>query len=134
MKRLAYILFLFLLVVAQATAQEENEPYEIDVVCQNAERIYRAEGDNGSTWRWMLFDSNNDPLPLLNEEGILFTGLDEDGNQIQGSEITITWNYVPGRYFLSVEQTSEFGCDSLQLGYVEVIEGPDAFEDYEILA
>ena len=129
MKQLAYISFLILLAVTRVTAQGDDDLYVIDIVCQGSERYYRVNGENGSAWKWLLTDSAHNPLPLDNEEGTYFTGQDTLGNQIQGSEIRVIWDYPQGTYYLSVEQTSEFGCDTLARGYINIIEGPDAFED-----
>ncbi len=131
MKRLAYIVFMILVVAAQAVAQES---YEIDVVCQSSERYYRADGEKGSKWKWMLSDVDHNPIALEGDSGVFFAALDINGDSIWGSEIAIGWAVDTGIYYLAVEQTSIFGCDSAQLGYVHVIPGPEAFAGDDLLA
>lgn len=125
MKLWTYISILFIILALNVAAQEDDVPF--DIVCKGSERTYRVNGENDSDWKWILYevDSPNKstyPLP----EPKRFVAKDEGGNQIQGSEITIAWNYKPGIYYLEAEQISKYGCDSLVNGYVEIVEAPVA--------
>ncbi|TDO04094.1 Ig-like domain-containing protein [Sunxiuqinia elliptica] len=122
MKRLMYILTL-LLFAATVAAQE---PYVIDRVCQGIERTYRIDGEAGSSWQWMLADADGNAIALSDPAGTDFSDTNKDGNPIQGSEITIDWEVVPGTYDLSVEQTSIHGCIVHELGQVEVYPNAEA--------
>ncbi|MBW6533743.1 MAG: gliding motility-associated C-terminal domain-containing protein [Mariniphaga sp.] len=131
MRKLAYILLMILLVAANAAAQES---YVIDIVCQDAERTYRIDGEEGSTWLWKLLDADSTQIALANETGTDFSGTDSFGNPIRGSEIIIPWTVDTGMYYLSVEQTSTFGCINHELGEVEVVPVPEAFAGNPIVA
>ncbi len=122
---------MILLAVAHAAAQD---PYVIDIVCQDAERTYRIDGEEGSTWIWKLHDADSVQIELANETGTDFTGTDSFGNPIWGSEIIIPWAVDTGMYYLSVEQTSSFGCINHELGEVEVVPDPEAFAGNPIVA
>ncbi|MHA7112391.1 Ig-like domain-containing protein [Sunxiuqinia elliptica] len=122
MKRLMYILTL-LLFAATVAAQE---PYVIDQVCQGIERTYRIDGEAGSSWKWMLADADGNAIALSDPAGTDFSDTDKDGNPIQGSEITIDWEVVPGTYDLSVEQTSIHDCKVHELGQVEIYPNAEA--------
>ncbi|GAP69385.1 hypothetical protein BA6E_11056, partial [Bacteroidales bacterium 6E] len=98
--------------------------YEIDRVCQGAERTYRINGEAGSTWAWTLVNQTGDTLDISTYPFKDFSEMDTDGNPIQGSEITITWNLLPGTYTLSAEQTSIHGCENYELGTIEVLPNP----------
>ncbi len=131
MRKLAYILLMILLVAANAAAQES---YVIDIVCRDAERTYRIDGEEGSTWIWKLLDADSTQIELANETGTDFTRTDSFGNTVWGSEITIAWALDTGLYYLSVEQTSSFGCINHELGEVQVVPDPEAFAGDDIVA
>ncbi|MHC1775255.1 MAG: gliding motility-associated C-terminal domain-containing protein [Lentimicrobium sp.] len=88
-----------------------GQGYEIDRVCVGAERHYRIDGEAGSIYTWQLTDA-----------GGMVTNLPETADTV-----TITWNVPTGTYTLSTIQTGINGCDSLQLGTIEVFDLPDAF-------
>ena len=131
MRKLAYIVFMILLVAAHAVAQEN---YVIDIVCPEAERTYRIEGEENSTWLWKLHDADSVQIALANEAGTDFTDVNTEGETVWGSEIEITWPDTAGTFYLTVEQTSSFGCINHELGEVIVIEGPEAFAGDSIFA
>ncbi|WP_423130324.1 Ig-like domain-containing protein [Gaoshiqia sp. Z1-71] len=123
MMRLRYILTMTLLAVAFAAT---GQNYVVDEVCAGTERVYRVNGETGSSYAWMLEDAAGN-LIQNNIPAAGFTDSDPDtGEAIQGSEVRISWNQ-PGNFILSVIQTSVHGCDSLQLGQVNVTEQPLAF-------
>ena len=100
-----------------------GQNYVIDEVCIGATRTYRIDGEQGSTYSWMLTDEfgniirNNIPSTLI-------TGIDPvTGQPTTSSEIENIWN-LPGTFILSAVQTSLFNCDSMQLGEVIVYESP----------
>ena len=106
MKRLTYILSIILLAAVNAVAQYD---YRIDVVCPGAELTYRINGEEESTWEWMMYtlegegeDEVRIEIPLDNPEGTNFQETDNDDNLVFGSEITIEWDVPPGIYYLSV--------------------------------
>jgi gliding motility-associated-like protein len=101
-------LLTILLAVAYGAA---GQGYVIDSVCRGAERHYRIDGENGSTYSWSL----TDPM------GIVIT-LPETADTV-----TITWNLSAGDYILSTLQTSRNGCDSLELGTIKVFDLPLAY-------
>ncbi|MGQ7868168.1 Ig-like domain-containing protein [Sunxiuqinia sp. sy24] len=132
MNRLKYILMLLMLTVtAQVMAQKS---YVIDEVCIGAERTYRIDGEEGSSWEWQLRAADGTEMALTNSAGADFSDTDAQGQAIYGSEITINWNVAPGTYSLSTEQTSTFGCENHELGTIEVFPIPmaDAGSDQTI--
>ncbi|SHJ21583.1 gliding motility-associated C-terminal domain-containing protein [Tangfeifania diversioriginum] len=142
MKRLAYIVLMTLLIAANAAA---GENYVIDIVCQGAERTYRINGEETSTWEWKLLDADSTEITLTNPTGTDFADMNTYGDSIWGSEITIVWpEDTTGTFYLSVEQTSNYvsvvdgetymNCTNHELGEVEVIEGPEAFAGEDIIA
>ncbi|KOH46635.1 Ig-like domain-containing protein [Sunxiuqinia dokdonensis] len=132
MNRLKTILLMTLLAVTLGVAAQES--YVIDEVCVGAERTYRIDGEEGSTWVWKLEASDGTEIILDNPTGTDFTDTDTDGDPVFGSEISITWNVLPGTYSISTEQTSLFGCINHELGEIEVFPVPiaDAGSDYTI--
>ncbi|MGD9929772.1 MAG: Ig-like domain-containing protein [Mangrovibacterium sp.] len=123
MIRLRYIWTLMLLA---ATLVVAGQNYVIDEVCIGSRATYRIDGEEGSTYSWMLTDEygtviqNNIPSTLI-------TGVDPvTGAPNTSSEVQISWN-MPGTYLLSAVQTSLFNCDSLQLGEVIVYISPTAY-------
>lgn len=122
MNRLKYILILLMLTVTfQVMAQES---YVIDEVCIGAERTYRIDGEEGSSWEWHLTAADGTNQPLSNPLGTDFTGTAQDGSPVYGSEISIDWNVPPGTYSLWVQQTSTFSCKDHELGTIEVFPIP----------
>ncbi|MDO9615576.1 MAG: hypothetical protein Q7J86_13760, partial [Bacteroidota bacterium] len=113
---------MLLLVVA---LQAAGDPYVIDSVCVGAERVYRVDGEPGSSYLWLLTDANNNTVDLA---GTLFSVTDPISGAItkQGSEITITWN-TPGIFDLASVQISIHGCDTTQQGQIKVFDHPLAF-------
>ncbi|MBW6489676.1 MAG: gliding motility-associated C-terminal domain-containing protein [Lentimicrobium sp.] len=85
--------------------------YEIDRVCVGAERHYRIDGEDGSVYTWLLTD----------ELGVVTT-LPEDGDAV-----TIVWSVPVGTYNLSVTQLGINGCDMQELGFILVVDPPEAF-------
>lgn len=116
---------ILLLAAVQWTTAQEN--YIIDQVCIGAERFYRIDGENGSSWKWSLKDALGNELPLANPQGTDFTDTDNNGQTIYGSEVAIQWNQPVGFYSLSVEQTSIHGCINHELGEIEVVPDPEVF-------
>ena len=102
--------------------------YEIDRVCQGAERTYRIDGEVGSTWAWTLVDQTGATIDNTIDNTYYsfkdFSDFDTDGNPIQGSEITVAWDLPAGTYTLSAEQTSTHGCENYELGTIEVLPNP----------
>lgn len=122
--RLKYISIIVLL-IASLTAF--GEPARIDSVCINSTRVYRVNGVAGSTYEWLLTDNSGNKITLPAPEGNPFSDIDPDSGQpIQGSEISIFWS-VPGAFNVQVVQTSVFGCDSIQVGKVQVYDLPTAY-------
>ena len=101
-----------LMVAAQWVAGQE---YEIDRVCVGAERHYRIDGEIGSVYTWLLTDPSNTVITL---PSVVDT-------------VTIIWSAptapVTGRYYLTNIQLGANGCDTLQLGYIDVFDVPAAF-------
>ncbi len=111
--KLTYTLLTLLLLAAQWAV---GQGYEIDKVCVGAERSYRIDGEDESTYAWKL---GADPLnPNIDLPSTVDT-------------VTITWDVPnitgPGRYYLINIQYGVNGCDTLQLGYIDVFELPDAY-------
>ncbi len=105
--KLKYLMLAILLAVAYGAA---GQSYEIDRVCRGAERHYRIDGEAGSVYTWQL----TDPLSVV-------TTLPETADTV-----TIIWNVPAGTYILTTIQIGINGCDSLQLGSIEVLELPEA--------
>lgn len=124
MFRLKYIWTMLLLVVA---LQAAGDPYVIDKVCLGAERVYRVDGEPGSSYLWLLTDADGNNIVLPDPDGTLFSGIDPNsGDAKQGSEISITWN-TPGIFDLASVQISIHGCDTTEQGKIEVYPHPFAF-------
>ncbi|PKP47297.1 MAG: hypothetical protein CVT94_11925, partial [Bacteroidetes bacterium HGW-Bacteroidetes-11] len=106
------IMLTMLMVAAQWVAGQE---YEIDRVCVGAERHYRIDGEIGSVYTWLLTDPSNTVITL---PSVVDT-------------VTIIWSAptapVTGRYYLTNIQLGANGCDTLQLGYIDVFDVPAAF-------
>ena len=110
---------ILLAVASMVTAQES---YVIDEVCVGAERNYRIQGEEGSTYLWHYTDSLG--IQYSVESTTDFTEPDTiNGGTIYGSEATVIWNQS-GIFELSVVQTSIYGCDSIQAGEIIVHEHP----------
>lgn len=112
MNRLTHILTLLIALLAGLSALAQS-PYVIDVVCVGAERHYKVDGEPGSTYVWMLTDA----------AGVIDT-LPETADTV-----TIRWNVPIGIYYLStIQHDTATGCDGLlEIGYIEVIDGPVAY-------
>src|SRR5665648_78020 len=111
-------LMTFLIVALQAAGQS----YVIDQVCVNSERQYRIEGEQNSTYLWLLTNSSGTPVTLSNPAGLKFNGTNAiTGLPLEGSEITIQWTQT-GTFKLAAVQYSVFGCDTLEQGVIEVVE------------
>ncbi|PKO97581.1 MAG: hypothetical protein CVU14_10555, partial [Bacteroidetes bacterium HGW-Bacteroidetes-9] len=108
MIRLKHIILSILLAVAFGAA---GQTYVIDSVCVGSERHYRIDGEENSTYSWIL----TDPVGTI-------TNLPETADTI-----TVIWNMAAGEYILSVLQTSIHGCDSLELGIIRVFDLPQAY-------
>jgi len=140
MRKLAYILFMILLIAANAAVGQDT----IDVVCQGADRFYRVDGVENSDWVWTLENEAGDTIttPVFAWED--FTDTDSVGNPVYGSEIEILWDVEPGTYSLSVEQTSNYisvedstsyiHCVNHELGKVIVVPGPEALAGDDMIA
>ena len=61
LQRLKYIFMLLLLI---ASLQVFGEPYSIDSVCINSTRLYRVNGEAGSTYQWLLADTIGNNIAL----------------------------------------------------------------------
>ena len=122
LNKLKYIL---MMIILAATLQVAGQDYVIDEVCVGAEREYRVQGENGSTYLWELTDASGIPITFNNPTGTSFT----DGS-IYGNEVSITWNNS-GEYYLSTIQTSAAGCDTMQQGIVRVHEQPTVAIDHQ---
>lgn len=121
--RLKYIYTMLLLIASLTTL---GEPARIDSVCVNSTRLYRVNGVANSTYQWLLTDATGNNVALPNATGSMFTDTDPvSGNPILGNEISIVWAN-PGLFELQVIQTSEFGCDSIRIGNVQVYDMPYA--------
>jgi len=93
--------------------------YVIDMVCQQAVRYYRVDGEVGSTYTWTL----TDPLGVI------------DTLPETGDTVTIYWDVPVGVYTLAtVQHDSITFCDALvEYGTIEVFESPTAYaglDDY----
>lgn len=115
-------MYIFFLLIAANLAAQEN--YVIDSVCIGADRDYRIEGEEGSTYEWIVTDEVGDTISEL--PGDLFTDETFPGVFTFGSEIQIFWD-TPGTYKLSSIQYSIHGCDTTERGFVNVYEPPSAF-------
>ncbi|MBL7969699.1 MAG: gliding motility-associated C-terminal domain-containing protein [Prolixibacteraceae bacterium] len=120
-RKYIFLIFLFLIAVLQASGQ-----YIVDKVCIDAQRNYRIEGEPGSTYLWLLYNSSGNQVPLSNPSGTPFSEVNSSGATIQGSEITIKWTQL-GVFNLASVQYSVNGCDTTEQGEVHVFEQPQAF-------
>lgn len=120
MNRTKYIWMILLMLSAFQVA---GQSYIIDKVCLGAERFYRINGEQGSTYTWLLYDKLGLQVKLNNPAGKAFVEKEPDGNINYGNEITIQWTKV-GTYTLAAVQYSVFGCDTLEQGLVEVYDQP----------
>jgi hypothetical protein len=101
-----------------AAAQEIYVP---DKVCKGALRTYRINGEETSTYTWILTGTAGDTIALTKPEGVAFTDVDKDGVTIHGSEIEINWEHAPGVYTLKVAQRNATGCKTIETGTVEIV-------------
>ncbi len=115
-----YIL-LFLFVAANVAAQDF---YVIDSVCIGAERIYRGDGELGSTYIWAITNEAGDTI--VQSPGNDFQDLIAPGIFNYGSELPMLWD-TPGTYLITTIQYSVHGCDTTQQGNVKVFPPPFAF-------
>ncbi len=115
-----YILF-FLFVAANVAAQEN---YVIDSVCIDAQRMYRGDGEQGSTYIWAITGEAGDTI--VQSPGNDFQDLITPGVYKYGSELPMTWD-TPGSYLITTIQYSIHGCDTTQQGNVKVFPPPYAF-------
>ncbi|HAH23484.1 MAG TPA: hypothetical protein DCL77_06970 [Prolixibacteraceae bacterium] len=118
--------YLYAMILLIAALQAVGEDYVIDKVCVGSIRHYRVEGEQGSTYTWLLTNSSDVKVPLDNEGGQEFTGKDADGFPTYGNEATIQWK-TAGTYQLKVIQISVYNCDTIEQGSVEVFDLPLAF-------
>ncbi|MDX9909975.1 MAG: hypothetical protein RBS23_10995, partial [Mariniphaga sp.] len=107
--KLTYLLLTMLLLTAHRAIGQDL--YEIDKVCVGAERNYRIDGEAGSTYAWLLTDPFN-----------VITTLPETVDTVN-----IIWTVPTGRYHLTNIQYGTNGCDTTQLGYIDVFELPGAY-------
>jgi hypothetical protein len=120
MKKLMYIAF-SLLIAASVAAQES---YVIDSVCIGAQRVYRGDGELGSTYIWAVTNEAGDTI--VQSPGNDFEDLIAPGIFKYGSELPMTWD-TPGSYLITTIQYSIHGCDTTQQGNVKVFPPPFAF-------
>ena len=118
MKRLKYI---YLMIFLSAALHVAGMNYEIDKVCVDATRQYRIEGEPGSTYQWLLYDTLGNPVTLSSPTGTPYIY-----GSIEGSEISIQWTKA-GSYKLAAVQFSVFGCDTIEQGEIFVYDPPLAF-------
>jgi gliding motility-associated-like protein len=119
-KKLMYI-WLILILAANAAAQEN---YVIDSVCIDAERFYRVDGEEGSTYLWAITSTTGDTI--LQSDGIPFTDPKSPGFFNYGSKQPVLWNAI-GIFQITTIQWSIHGCDTVQQGDVKVFEPPYVF-------
>ena len=125
MLRLKSILTIILLAVTTLVMAQKS--YLIDSVCVGAERYYRIDGEEGSTYDWHITDTvTGAEITVTPAEGTPVTDTDTNGNPIWGNEISHFWT-DEGIYRVTTYHYSEFGCDTLEQGLVRVYEGPEAF-------
>ncbi|GAB1451525.1 hypothetical protein MASR2M47_15810 [Draconibacterium sp.] len=120
MKNLIHILF-FLFFAANVAAEDI---YVIDSVCVDAQRLYRADGEEGSTYIWAITNEVGDTI--MQSPGNDFKDLVSPGLFKFGSELDMTWD-TPGNYLITTIQYSIHGCDTTQQGNVKVFPPPFAF-------
>lgn len=120
MKKLIHILF-FLFFAANIAAQDY---YAIDSVCVDAQRKYRADGEEGSTYIWAVTNEVGDTI--MQSAGVDFKDLITPGVFNFGSELEMIWD-TPGNYLITTIQYSIHGCDTIQQGNVKVFPPPFAF-------
>jgi hypothetical protein len=79
-----------------AALQAARAQYVVDKVCIGSTRQYRIEGEAGSTYFWLLYDSLKKPVTLTKPEGNPFSETDPiSGITIkQGSSISIQWTQL----------------------------------------
>jgi len=123
MIKIRFILTLLSLVVA---IQVTGQTYVIERVCVGSERQYRVNGEENSTYNWLLHDSSGNPVVLSNPAGTAFTLPNPDGTTTYGTQVTIQW-LKTGVYNLAAIEYSVLGCDTLEQGQVEVVDPPLAF-------
>lgn len=106
-----------------AAFQAVGQVAVIDSVCVNSTRKYRIDGEEKSTYQWVLYDDlTGSTVSLTNPSGTRF---DETiPVEKHGSEIEITWNQ-PGTFRLEAIQYSGFGCDTLRQGLINVFDHPE---------
>ena len=109
--------------LAVTTLVAAQDPYVIDSVCVGANRDYRIDGEELSTYDWFILDTIGNTIANPG-----YTDFREDdnpnpGDTIWGSEINYTWNDV-GEFDILVLHYSEHGCDTFELGRVKVYEAP----------
>jgi len=117
MKGLKYLVSMILLLAA---FQVVGQTYVIDQVCVGSSRKYRVEGELNSNYQWLLTDASKLKVPIPNPSGTPFI---KTGPMVYGNEISIDWNKA-GTFTLSVVETSQMGCDTMEQGEVEVYELP----------
>ena len=120
LKRITY---LFSILILAAALQAAGQSYVIDKVCVGSERQYRVDGENGSSFEWLLYNDQGNQVPITNSSGDTFLNNNPDGSITTGSEISILWNKA-GLYDLVVVQTSFLDCDTLEQGQIEVWDQP----------
>lgn len=113
---------LLILFVATNVAAQEN--YVIDSVCIGAERVYRGDGELGSTYIWAVTNEVGDTI--TQSSGNDFNDLISPGVYNYGSEFPVIWD-TPGNYLITTIQYSIHGCDTTQQGNVKVFPPPFAF-------
>ena len=116
------------MLLLMAALQAARAEYVVDKACIGSTREYRIEGEAGSTYLWLLYDSLKKPVALINPNGTPFDEPDPVSGIIikQGSSISIQWTQL-GVFKLAAIQYSKFSCDTLEQGDVEVFPQPVAF-------
>ena len=114
-----YILLLLML----ACNIQAQESYVIDSLCVGSERVYRIDGEKGSTWQWFIRDTLGNTID--NPPYVDFSRVNTPGDTIWGSEARYLWDSI-GVFDVSVLQFSIHGCDTIEQGRVKVFDLPFA--------
>jgi len=124
LKRLKYIFTTLLLIAA---IQAAGQTYVIDKVCIGSTGHYRIDGEENSTYEWLLYDQAGNTISLTNSAGTPFGPVSVSGTDIFGSEITISWTQAGTFELAAIQYSFPLGCDTLQQGIIEVYNQPEVF-------
>jgi hypothetical protein len=103
-----------------------QESYVVDSVCVGADRLYRMDGEYGSTYEWSIYNAIDSSL--FSSPAYIDYQLNDDptpGDTIWGSEIAQLWDVV-GEFNIEVLHWSLHGCDTFEIGNVTVYPSPEA--------